>query len=316
MLFKILKIDKSKDSRIFYWMRTFALLAVVMSHANYILPKSEFVKQLLSSFLISGCAVFLFAGGAYWKRRTVKQTLLSVIKILPCWFIFGSLIYSISAIKTGFSIVNWVYYLVGKNTYLWYLTIYVIIQFLFCLKFMGNKASLLMCIIVTFISRIVVTCYGISGYEAFLNPLNWIGFFALGIYIRQYNQTDKISISERIGLVVVVIISINIFALLNVNFNSIRFDYWTYFGPFMQCAWIIIIYHLSVILSNLHGFEIGKSSLVIYLLHMPFIGFVTNRLKLNCFFAFLISILVILLIFVITFLFNKIILYLTENLKV
>ena len=60
-------LDSQTDSKIFYWMRTFALIAVVMAHATFVHPDSQVLDRLLASFLDCGVAVFFFAAGALFQ---------------------------------------------------------------------------------------------------------------------------------------------------------------------------------------------------------------------------------------------------------
>ena len=101
-------------------MRTFALIAVVMAHADYLHTDSQFLNRLISSFSDCGVAVFFFASGAYWRWRSLDLTLKHATKLLPPWIMLGSLVYAVGAVKSGFSLISWLCWLVGKNTYLWY----------------------------------------------------------------------------------------------------------------------------------------------------------------------------------------------------
>lgn len=60
-------LDSQTDSKIFYWMRTFALIAVVMAHATFVHPDSQVLDRLLASFLdITGIASVRSGGSENW----------------------------------------------------------------------------------------------------------------------------------------------------------------------------------------------------------------------------------------------------------
>lgn len=290
--------DRETDSKTFYWMRTFALIAVVMAHADYLHTGSQFLNRLITSFSDCGVAVFFFASGAYWRWRPVDSALRHTTKLLPPWIMLGSLVYVIGAVKSGFSLNNWLCWLVGKNTYLWYLTIYAIIQIGFSILRIERKSYLVVCVLITAVSRVLTACFGISGYRAFLNPLNWVGFFAVGVLFRQNTNVQRDNSKYmRTVYTIVAAIAIVVFTYLDTLMPSTRLDYWAFFDCFSQFSWIVVLFFVSCTLVGLHGYEIGKASLPIYLLHIPVIGFATNRLTVGIPLAALISIAVICMLY-------------------
>ena len=52
---------------------------------------------------------------------------------------------------------------------------------------------------------------------------------------------------------------------------------------------IVVLFFVSRTLVGLHGYEIGKASLPIYLLHIPVIGFATSKMTVGVAFTILIS---------------------------
>ena len=97
--------DRQTDSKTFYWMRTFALIAVVMAHANYLQTDSQFLNRLIASFSDCGVAVFFFASGAYWRWRPHAMILKHIAKLLQPWIILGSLVYSVSVAQMVFRLL-------------------------------------------------------------------------------------------------------------------------------------------------------------------------------------------------------------------
>lgn len=286
--------NRQTDSEIFYWMRTLGLIAVVMAHADYLHADSQFLNRLITSFSDCGVAVFFFASGAYWRWRSLDLTLKHTTKLLPPWIILGSLVYAIGAVKSGFSLVSWFYWLVGKNTYLWYLTIYAIIQIGFSILRIERKCNLVVCVLITAVFRVLTACFGISGYRAFLNPLNWVGFFAVGVLFRQNTNAQRNNSKYmRTVYPIVAVIAILVFAYMDTLSPSTRLDYWTCFDCFSQFSWIVVLFFVSRTLVGLHGYEIGKASLPIYLLHIPVIGFLTSQMTVGVTLTMLISIAII-----------------------
>lgn len=293
---------KEIESKTFYWMRTFALVAVVMAHADYLYADSQFLNRLITSFSDSGVAVFFFASGAYWRWRPLNETLKHTAKLLPPWIILGSLVYAMGAVSSGFSLISWLCWLIGKNTYLWYMTIYVIIQIVFSIPRIDRKSGLVVCVLITAVSRVLTACFGISGYPAFLNLLNWVGFFAVGVLFRQHSNMQRVN-SKYMRTVYpsVAVIAIVLFAYLDTLMPLTRLDYWSYFDCFSQFSWIVVLFFISHTMVGKHGYEIGKESFPIYLLHIPVIGFVTSQITVGVTLAMLISIAIICVLYLCLF---------------
>lgn len=58
------------------------------------------------------------------------------------------------------------------------------------------------------------------------------------------------------------------------------------------------MFYLSRILVRIHGYEVGKASLPIYLLHIPVIGLVTNRLTVGVLPTMVVSVMVICVLYI------------------
>jgi hypothetical protein len=103
--------------------------------------------------------------------------------VIP-WIITGTVVFLVG--NLGF--FNWINWIVGNGTYLWFLTMLVCSYFFF--YYIKDNKNLLFFAIILNLTSLIMTCFGylnsITEYAGitinnYLNIFNWIGFFALGI---------------------------------------------------------------------------------------------------------------------------------------
>ena len=116
----------------------------------------------------------------------------------------------------------------------------------------------------------IINFLGITNY---LNIFNWVGVFALGMFMKKYLPVEKLYnflVQSRWG----VFIAFNIVAILLVIFSDIKVGYFSYVG-----IWFELLGTLAILsLSTLNMFDvkfirdISSFSFTIYLIHMMIIG--------------------------------------------
>lgn len=103
------------------------------------------------------------------------------------WLIWGTLAYLIAFVlkATNMSIGNYLSYLCGVGTWLYYVSMYLIINVIFT-KW-NNCAFLYSSIAITLFFLTLAafvknnTLISLPSYYLFLNPFNWFGFYAIGL---------------------------------------------------------------------------------------------------------------------------------------
>lgn len=182
-----------KDSMALYFVKVIAILTSVAAHVSIIdrsTPVIEFFTRVWDMASCLSVPCFLIVGGILYSRkegdgrRFWSRKLQSVV--LP-WLFCGLLTYGYRAIFEGGSIVGLIRWLVGHGSWLYYVTIYLILMFVFK-PIRNNVPVLWACVAVTTV-QMILKAKG-SGLPSpldndYLNPVHWIGFFALGILLRR-----------------------------------------------------------------------------------------------------------------------------------
>ncbi len=255
-------------------------------------------------FCLRGRSVFFFASGIYWKPTTFGKTMHKLSRIAIPWFFWGTAVYGIACLSgTAFSLGSYLLWIVGHGSYLWYMTVFCFLQIIFCFLPLQKKGVAAAVLVVSLISRITTATLGLSGPVAFLNPLNWAGFYAFGILARQTFLTfpfiadlstlprPKKCLMQSVALIssiAVILLSAFGDALLNR-----KIGYWSTFCVFAQIGWIFLLLWAGRLLSHVYSGNIGKASLAVYLAHIPFIGYITNRFSLGPIGNLLFSVLIV-----------------------
>lgn len=151
--------------------------------------------------------------------------------------------------------------------------VYLVITSLF--NFIDNRYFLILSLLISFCSCIL-TYYYIDEYSIitpYQNPLNWCGFYALGILLKLVRIEKWTKIKITVILLLFVLISLVIIVL------KVEVSYW---NPLCIIFELLSIFILANICSRLQYFYIieslGRYSFLIYFLHMQFGIFIVNRL--------------------------------------
>lgn len=143
-------MENSRKSNSIYLARFIALVCITCAHS------SIGSSRLINSFANAGVAVFL-ASGIYYRAYNVEDRIKSSKKILIPWFVFGSLTFILNCILINeFKLINYFLWLIGYNTYLWYLTVYLITMLVFSIfSIEKSKGLQILLVALLFISRIM-----------------------------------------------------------------------------------------------------------------------------------------------------------------
>ena len=186
------KEQEKKISNIFYFSRIIAIFAVLMAHTPFHKSDNIVLVLLVDTFACLGVALFFFSAGYYFKAVGLKKRLVKLSSLLIPWILFGSLFYLVNALSNGFQFASYLKWIIGWNSYLWFMTIYSLMILLFegLSYFKMDKSKERICLflfLLMIICRVSMSIFNISGAVAYLNIFNWIGFFAIGKYIETKN---------------------------------------------------------------------------------------------------------------------------------
>ena len=272
-------------------MRAIAIVSVLCAHSSFIISDKiwdEINSKLLLLFGLVGVPIYFINSGYFYSNNKpsnytnlIKKKL---VKIFIPWLLLSSIVYLYIILrKGGGGLVNYIEFIIGIGNYTYFLSVLVIFYLMF-LKVKFSNFIIVIGLSVSVISSFLTTMGYFDYIDPYINPLNWLVYFLLGVILKKYNLLLKlISILEPLKYYLLTLLSIFIVLI-------IRNDYYPYYwNPF---AYIFIPFFIIVSLSFLkcqcrHSWqliELGKLTLPIYLIHSLFIGgivYFTNKLELG-----------------------------------
>ena len=229
-----------------YIIRFIAILSVIAAHVN-IVDNSNCLSNLITRIwgILScfGVPAFLITGGYYYHREKNDSKIFWQKKlhsvIIP-WVIASLVTYAVAAfLRHSLSVVDYFKWFIGSGTFHYYMTIYVVMLVIF--KFIRKTPYLVALIIIMFGSLFLEQSqiygnYGGFGMTKYLNPLNWIGYFAFGILIKKYSLEKKVN-NWTIGVSFVALLFLS---LIECRLNEL--SYFSLFNPLTQMFLLIFVF--------------------------------------------------------------------------
>lgn len=266
---------KNSISKMFDAANAMAILSIVSAHITIRSP--EVLANLYATIGSIGVVLFLIKAGYYFKNYPfvvlVRKKFVSII--LP-WIILGSLVFVVNTILTSgiFNFSDWLLWLVGYKTYLYFV---VVLLMCFLLFYKNNMVTLLGAIVINAFSLVLTACGVLEPViEAlhitnYLNIFNWIGFFAIGILLNRVNE-EKLYLFIKSTRFIWIGLSVVGTGLIVLGGYKV--------GYFSPLGWLYeILSTLSILGLCTFGFMqnkllsgISSYGYAIYLLHMMFVG--------------------------------------------
>lgn len=257
------------ESNTFWRLKALAVFTIFFAHLPYN-GESTALIYLFNYLGVVGVPVFLIIAGffEYTSRSSWKSKLSGLFIPLLIWGTIGylpSLILgnmSVAEAVTGY--FKWIY---GCGSWLYFVPV------LFWCKLMSSSGRVwldivLMCISLT---SILLTSLKLIPYNdyftAYTNPFNFMIYYQIGLYVRKLNLNYRSK--HLVWISVVLLCSV----VLCWNTIPSYFSIWSV--PFSICSFILM-YHFSRLVKL--GESLGKSSYVIYLLHMVPMGIIARRI--------------------------------------
>ena len=284
-------------------MKGLAIISVLFAHSNSNNTNYQHIMNVIGLF---GVPVFFFVAGFLFKDRTIKDIILRKKKILFKWLISGTIIYLYVYLrKYELSISTYFNFLLGTNSYLYFLSCYFII--ICMMHFVIKINNSYFTYIVFFLSVIFLLNTDIV-FLGSIRPISFYCFFYLGYWFNKYkNFFNFFNINSYLRIMcsfvlVILIIMIN----LPVSYVS----YYGLEGMITGLLGILLIYNFSFCIDKYGRFSkmlvvsIGKVSFDIYLWHMLFMGFV-NKIFIKPFICIMITYLFIIIMHKLKMIFLK-----------
>lgn len=189
-----MKIE-ANESRMIYFSKSIAIFCVICAHSTPISDKATALTQISSQLLnylgTMGVPVFFLLSGYLFEKNTKSfidfwKTKIGSI-VIP-WIFCETLLWIYVVVRSGeISILGWLLFIIGYKHTTYYMTVLIVFYLLF-FKF-KSKWFLIVSIVISIISILSqgwkMGINFISNYTGtyYLNPLNWMVFFCVGILI-------------------------------------------------------------------------------------------------------------------------------------
>lgn len=267
-----------KLSNTFVVARVFALISIVSAHL-YFTNAPYAVEKVYSSIGSIGVLAFMIMA-AYFYNTQKYSSMLHMLRNklytvgLP-WLFLGSVSYIYNALLSRrFSVMAYLNWMIGNGSYLYYLTVLFL---LFIIFYRTNTAILISAMAVSVVSLMltaagawdpVIEFLHITNY---LNVLNWVGIFALGILMKRVAPEKLFAFFRKTRWIFVVLFLV---AVVVICLLDIPTGYFSYVGIWLELLGVFAIFGVSTLpaLSNRLFADLSNMSFAIYLIHMMVIG--------------------------------------------
>lgn len=258
--------QKEETNTFFNVAKVFAILSVILAHSK--LSNNSILSSLASCFGCIGVTTFYFISGYFFnitKYGTKVFFFKKIFSIVIPWFFWGTIIFFISAQAKTLS--NWFNWIIGNGSYLYYLTILFFCYFVFTIS---EKKYFVISFIFLNIVSLFITSYYLGEksnihINNYLNPFNWIGFFALGVVMK-----DKfyiyLSYIRKFKFQIIFIYAL--FLIVALTFGN-EFGYFSKSAMFNETLGMLALFSLSTFsfFKKSKLILISKYTFTLYLIH-------------------------------------------------
>lgn len=271
-------------------LKALAIYCVVCAHTASVSDVASFQNKMAGSLLnylgTMGVPVFFVVSGylfqnnkkafaEFWKRKLI-------LLFIPWFFCETMLWFYIVIRKGGIGIRQWFFFIIGYKHTTYYLTVLIVFYLIFW--WLKKDWQLYMATFISIVSMLS-TEWGIGINflnhlfgTFYLNPLNWMSFFVLGIFISKRKALDKLAnIAWRI-LPFLFTFSVFYFALHENREALFYFSKFSFVGHMINILLFLGIGYGILKCNRIMAIMvlIGRYSFSIYLLHQFVVGFLVK----------------------------------------
>lgn len=295
--------------------RIYALISVVCAHLPF---ADSVIGTLFERFGTVGVIVFFIISGYYYnpgKFQNIKDLIVKKFKsVCVPWLVLGSFVWLYNVILSSKfrSITGYIKWILGNGTFLYYVPMLLLC---FALLYRASVKTLKIFVMVNVIS-VVLTASGIlaSLIELFhitnyINIFNWIGFFALGMLLREFDETTLIRFLLKARWIVTPCFCLVL--IIAVFLKSTNFTYFSYLGIPFELLGALTVFSVSTMPLVKWAFfsRLSDCSYAIYLTHMVFVGLLDSLLNKSLFSQIVSPVIIILAVYMLLmvglFVFNR-----------
>ena len=285
------KADMQKNRSIYQY-KGLAIICIVFSHS---VNRTSFtaVDRIMNEAVLVvgtiGVPIFAIISGLllnrdksarlFWKSRFFSTVI--------CWFFWGTLVWAYEVIRKGLSYYRWDKWILGDGTYFWYMRALVVAWLVFrCCRF---KHAVTVILITSLIVRIFLFDIRLIEVDSqFVKDIvALMPFFAIGAFLRERQGImEWFSKDKPYFFNASLLLFSTVFVALTLWMKDERFNIANRFYILFQFGVMVYIGMLMRYLSQSRFLEeLGKRSFLIYLLHFPFAGIMSNLFSRNRFLA-------------------------------
>lgn len=281
-------------SRCVWCAKAVAILTVIIAHSNFQNVRPGWLVILFQRIGSMGVPVFLLLS-AYYYRPTKYASLQELLKsrkstFVP-WMILAGACYLWSYLRMGkeINVQSCLQFVLGYNSLFYFLSVLILLQVLFYFfRYVSIRKTAGVCIVLSIIST-ELAAFGITddiiarvGLTNYLNIINWVGFFAMGLYLQTKEDGEIIGYIKKNFCWAVLIWGI-LFALSGYVEHG-QYGYFSILGIFMESASAILILRFAWSICRYDWIvQLGKYSFAIYLVHINIVPIVNKFLGGNVF---------------------------------
>lgn len=274
------KKEKEKSvSKLVWCAKSISVLSVIIAHSVFSGIQNDWTLMLINRIGAMGVPVFLMLSAYYYKPKkygSVWELLKSKKALFFPWIFLGSACYLWSDLRMGkaIGVLKLLQFLLGYNSFLYFMLVLILLQIVFYIfRFINIKVLTIVCIVISIIS-IELSAFGITdmaissiGLTNYLNVFNWIGFYAIGLYLQTKPDDELIDLLKRYSVWSIFLWVILFFA--GYYFEPTKYGYFSVLGPFMEFASAIVVLRIAWIICHCNWIvKLGKYSFAIYLIHI------------------------------------------------
>lgn len=276
------RTSEQRLSALFTVARVFALISIVSAHITFTVNVFGWVARLYKIVASVGVVCFLFISGYYYKPEKfgsftglLKKKGLTIG--LP-WLFLGSVSFLYNYILSGGDsfVLEYLKWIIGNGTYLYYLTVLFICFLAF---YKTNDRIQIGAMLLTVVS-LLLTALGVFDsvisflhITNYLNVFNWFGIFAAGMYVRNKIATDKLYgfLKKSRWIILGLFIAV---AILLIIFDQVQVGYFSYVGIWLEILGTLAIFSIATleIFENKIFEDLANLSFTVYLIHLMVIG--------------------------------------------
>lgn len=268
----------NKKSKLIYILKAIAIICVIFAHCGNRISFCE-TDEIMDSIrhnigTVGVPLFFLISGYLYNNNKHIGLFLKGKLPLVYSWLFWGTIVWLYEVLRKGFGYANLGKWLLGLGTYLWFMPTI----FIFWIGFLGVKKTCGKAMVLALAVLLHTVIYEIP-VLAFLNTVPIMNnvfchmlFFAIGMVLKEWKKRE-FPVWAQLALALIMIVIPLYISEWRIQYHSVLF-------PLYAIGCSIICFCMAKQIQGRWGSNymvwIGKHSFLIYMIHMPVAGLVSN----------------------------------------